>query len=264
MRQIYRFRFIVFAIPFAFSVISLSANTTEYLFSVRMVLSLALSIVLLHNVLCGVRLRYVSKGTKGTNEIGGFPSGWLSKENAKSFFIINGLLYLSATWFINLWVFLAAPIILLILVFFQFHRPKRNIRKFFSTYWPSLIPIALWFLITESANLVPSLLSAMIFFATWGYIRFSSEENIFTGTVNWKNKSLILSLLSVIVAMTITISQGYGWAGYLATILFGLILSTPYMAIAPLKKYDAQTVCLCIYLLAAVVFNAIIMLEWKS
>lgn len=264
MEQIYRFRYILYSIPFAFSVISLSANTTEYLFSFRMIISVIIAILLIHNILCGIRLKHTLKNGKKAPEEKSIPAGWLTEGNVQSFLILNILLYLSATWFINLWVFIASPLVLLILAFFQTHRPKQSIREFCSTYWPSLVPIALWFLITESASWTPTLLSVVIFFSTWGYIRICGEERLFGGTIKTKNNSFLLIALAVVTSLLMCIFLDYEWAAYLATFLFGLILSIPYMNIAKLRDIDKRAICLCIYFLASIVFNAIFIFEWRS
>lgn len=264
MKQLYSYRHLLFAIPFAMATVSYCMNTTEYMFQFKHMISIALAVVFLNNVLAGVRLKYARKlkrsALENNNE---FPQGWLNQSNAKSFTIINGLLYFSSTWFISRLIFALSPLALLIFIFFEFKKLKRSIRVFVSTYWPTTIPLAVWIVTTSQIALVPTILTCIIIFSTWGYVLLQPSYNPHSPSTRHHKSSIFLHALSFVCAIGLAVYTKSGFAGWLGALLFGATLSTFHLHDKYLLSARSKTLSFYAYLVASAVINGLFIYDWS-
>ena len=264
MKQLYSYRHLLFAIPFAMATVSYCMNTTEYMFQFKHMISIGLAVVFLNNILAGIRLKYARKLKRSVLENNNeFPQGWLNQSNVKSFIIINGLLYFSSTWFISRLIFALSPLALFIFIFFEFKKLKRSIRVFVSTYWPTTIPLAVWIVTTSQIAAVPSILTGIIMLSTWGYALLQPSYNPHTPSTRHHKSSIVLHTLAFICSLGLAIYAKLEFAGWLGVLLFGVTLSTFHLHDKYLLSARSKALSFYAYLLAAIVLNGLLIYEWS-
>jgi len=109
----------VFALPFALIGFFLALHTTEYAFSWKLLLLMLLCMVTARNAAMAFN-RYLDRDIDAINPrtaMRDIPAGKISAKNALIFTIVNCLLFVAATYFINSLCFMLSPIALFVVLF---------------------------------------------------------------------------------------------------------------------------------------------------
>ncbi len=97
------------------------------------------------------------------------PSGLISKENALRFVIINCILFVGATYFINRICFVLSPIALLVILFYSYTKRFTVLCHLVLGVGLSLAPIGAYLAIAGRFNLLPILFSFTVLFWVSGF-----------------------------------------------------------------------------------------------
>jgi 4-hydroxybenzoate polyprenyltransferase len=108
----------IFAMPFAFIGFFLAVTTTDHTFSWLKLVLMLLCMVFARNSAMAFN-RYLDRDIDAKNprtKVRDIPAGRISPGAALTFTIINCLLFVTTTWFINLLVFYLSPVALLVVL----------------------------------------------------------------------------------------------------------------------------------------------------
>ena len=217
-----KFSHTIFAMPFALIGFFIAIQYENYDFSIKLLILVILCMILARNAAMGFN-RYADRYIDNKNPrtaVREIPKGIISEKSALVFVIINSLLFMTTTFFINKMVFFLAPIALFVILGYSYTKKFTVLCHFILGSGLSLAPIGAYLSVTGKFNIVPLLFSFVVLFWVSGFdiiyalqdINFDKNENLKSIPVlTGKRKALRLSeLLHFLVIFFIV------WAGFLA------------------------------------------------
>ncbi len=161
------------------------------------------------------------------------PAGIISGKNALIFVIINSILFVATTWFINSLVLMLSPIALFVVLFYSYTKRFTPLCHFVLGVGLALAPIGAYLAVSSTFNWVPVILSVVVFLWVSGFdiiyamqdYEFDTKENLKSIPVFLGQKgSLILSTILHIIASLLVISIGFmfnfHWLYWLGSVVF--------------------------------------------
>ncbi len=152
------------------------------------------------------------------------PSGIISKESALRFVIINCLVFITATFFINTICFFLSPVALFVILFYSYTKRFTALCHLVLGVGLSLAPIGAFLAVTGKFELLPILFSLMVLFWVSGFdIIYALQDEGFDKSQNLhsipaalgKPKALVVSQwLHVLSAICVTGAGVYGHFGW--------------------------------------------------
>jgi 4-hydroxybenzoate polyprenyltransferase len=97
------------------------------------------------------------------------PKGIISANNALRFVILNGVLFIVATWFINLMCFFLSPVALFVILFYSYTKRFTALCHLVLGLGLSLAPIGAYLAITGRFDILPILFSLAVIFWVSGF-----------------------------------------------------------------------------------------------
>lgn len=226
-----KFAHTIFAMPFAVIGFFLALKTSPEIAgdeAVRILILVILDMVFARNAAMGFN-RYIDRKIDAQNprtatrEI---PSKKISSRAALWFVIINSLLFLLTTYFINSLVFYLAPIALFVVLGYSYTKRFTWLCHFFLGLGLSLAPIGAYLSVTGEFALPPLLFSLTVLFWTAGFdIIYAMQDTQFDKDNQLKSvpvllgnrKALLLSTALHFVAAFFIV-----WAGIESSAEFGM------------------------------------------
>lgn len=250
-----KFSHTIFAMPFALIGLFLAYRTIPSNFSWQLLVMVILCMVFARNAAMSFNRvvdRYIDKKNPRTaqREI---PKGIISAKSAILFTILNSLLFIITTWFINGLVFALSPIALAIILLYSFTKRWTILCHLVLGLGLSLAPIGAYLSVTGRFDFIPLLYSLIVLFWVGGFdIIYSMQDEEFD-----KNESLksipaafglkyalwiaavfhiITTLIVVYVGYKLNASSWY-WTG---AILFIALLAYQHSIVSPkdIKKVN--------------------------
>lgn len=162
-----RFNHTVFAMPFAMIGFTLAVSEEEYSFSIRLLLLIILCMIFARNAAMGFnRLadrKYDSINPRtNKREI---PAGKIGPGAAAIFVILNSVLFIVTTGFINRLTLILAPVALLVILGYSLTKRITSLCHFILGLGLSLAPIGAYISVTGTFKLVPVIYSLIVL--TW-------------------------------------------------------------------------------------------------
>ena len=157
----------VFAMPFALTGFVLAVATTESEFSLRLLLLIILCMIFARNAAMGFnrladnRFDALNPRTKNRE----IPSGTISPKAAAVFVIVNSLLFIGATAFINRLTLYLSPVALIIILGYSLTKRITSLCHFILGLGLSLAPIGAYISVTGRFALLPLIYSMIVI--TW-------------------------------------------------------------------------------------------------
>lgn len=147
----------IFAMPFAFIGFFLAVTTTTYQFSWLKLLLMVLCMVFARNSAMAFN-RYLDRDIDAKNprtKQRDIPSGRISPASALAFTIVNCLLFITATWFINRLCFYLSPVALLVVLGYSATKRFTALCHLVLGLGLSLAPIGAYLVVTGQFALTP-------------------------------------------------------------------------------------------------------------
>lgn len=157
----------VFAMPFAITGFAIAVATTESEFSLRLLLLIILCMIFARNAAMGFnrladnRFDALNPRTKNRE----IPSGAISPKAAALFVIVNSLLLIGATAFINRLTLYLSPVALIIILGYSLAKRFTSLCHFILGLGLSLAPIGAYISVTGRFALLPLIYSMIVI--TW-------------------------------------------------------------------------------------------------
>ncbi|OQY05414.1 MAG: 4-hydroxybenzoate octaprenyltransferase [Bacteroidetes bacterium 4572_117] len=234
-----KFSHTIFALPFALIGFFLATQYAGYSINWLIFLFVVLCMVFARNSAMAFN-RYIDKDIDKLNprtkqrEI---PSGKLSSTSAIFFVIINSILFIVTTLFINKLVFFLSPIALLVVLGYSYTKRFTFLCHFVLGIGLALAPIGAYLSVTGKFDIVPLIFSFIVLFWTSGFdIIYALQDDEFDkqqslnsipAWVGKKNALIISGVLHFLAAVLIIIAGLYArfalwyWVG--AIIFIGLL-----------------------------------------
>lgn len=229
----------VFALPFALIGFFLALHTTEYAFSWKLLLLMLLCMVTARNAAMAFN-RYLDRDIDAINPrtaMRDIPAGKISAQNALIFTIVNCLLFVTATYFINSLCFMLSPIALFVVLFYSYTKRITPLCHLVLGAGLGLAPIGAYLVITGQFAAVPVLYGFAVLTWVSGFdIIYALQDEAFDranklnsipvwlGTKGAMRVSECLHVLSFIFVLIPAFLMPVGWIYYLGVVFYGGLL----------------------------------------
>ncbi len=174
------------------------------------------------------------------------PAGIISSKNALLFTIINSVLFVATTYFINTTVFYLSGVALFIILFYSYTKRFTSLCHLVLGVGLALSPIGAFLAVTGYFKLVPVLLSCIVFTWVSGFdIIYALQDEEFDkahqlhsipaalGKVNALRVSNLLHLVCFSLVMIVGIVGGFNWIFWIGAAIFSYLLLHQHLLVKP-------------------------------
>jgi 4-hydroxybenzoate polyprenyltransferase len=162
-----KFSHTVFAMPFALIGFSLAVSLAEYNFSFRLLILVILCMIFARNAAMGfnrlVDRRFDALNPRTQNRE--IPSGIINARSASAFVILNAVLFIVSTAFINRLTLYLSPVALLVILGYSLTKRFTSLCHFILGLGLSLAPVGAYISVTGVFDIVPLIYSFIVL--TW-------------------------------------------------------------------------------------------------
>lgn len=229
----------VFALPFAFIGFFLALHTTDHTFSWKLLLLMILCMVTARNAAMAFN-RYLDRDIDAINPrtaMRDIPAGKISAKNALLFTIVNCLIFVGATYFINSLCFMLSPIALFVVLFYSYTKRITPLCHLVLGVGLGLAPIGAYMVITGQFATVPLLYGFAVLTWVSGFdIIYALQDEAFDrannlnsipvwlGTKGAMRVSELLHVLSFLFVLAPVFLMPVGWVYYLGVVFYAALL----------------------------------------
>lgn len=243
-----KFSHTIFALPFALIGFFLAVRYGHYEFKWKLFIMVILCMVFARNAAMGFN-RYIDRNIDKLNPrtaIRDIPSGNINASNALTFVIINVILFITTTWFINILVFYLSPVSLMVVLGYSLTKRFTFLCHLILGLGLSLAPIGAYLSVSGKFDLVPVLFSFVVLFWTAGFDiiyalqddNFDKENHLFSVPA-WLGKkkalwiSIFLHFLSALFIISVGIYTQLGLWYWLGSLVFIILLIYQHSIVKP-------------------------------
>ena len=238
-----KFSHTIFAMPFAFIGFFLGLHTNRPLLSTTALLQkflLVMACMIFARSAAMAFNRYLDRSIDARNPrtaIREIPRGIVTPSSALFFTILNSLLFLTATWFINQICFWLSPVALAVILGYSYTKRFTALCHLVLGVGLSLAPIGAYLAVTGYFSLLPLLFSAAVICWVSGFdIIYALQDEEFDRTNQlhsipaWLGKagalrvSRILHSISFLFIVGAGLYGNFGWSYALGALLYGGML----------------------------------------
>ncbi len=174
------------------------------------------------------------------------PAGIVRPGSALFFVVVNSLLFISCTWFINELTFFLSPIALIIILGYSLTKKFTSLCHFILGIGLSLAPIGAYLSVTGEFDLLPVFYGILVMFWVSGFdMLYALQDEDFDKSMNLKSivvylgkagaikLSVITHIISILVIIAIGFKADFGlwyWAG---SFIFAGLLAYQHMIVKP-------------------------------
>ena len=243
-----KFSHTIFAMPFALIGFTLAVSGNEYHFSVRLLILVILCMVFARNAAMGFN-RLVDRRFDSLNprtakrEI---PAGRISSNEAALFVIINSILFIICTGFINRLTLFLSPVALLIVLGYSLTKRITWLCHFILGLGLSLAPIGAYISVTGTFNILPVIYSFIVLTWVSGFdIIYALQDDEFDRNYNLhslpsssgRKNALLISVIVHIVTFILIVAAGLTGKGnilyWTGAAIFSVLLVWQHLLVKP-------------------------------
>ena len=210
----------VFAMPFALIGFTLAVSEDEYRFNLRLLFLIILCMIFARNAAMGYnriadsRFDAINPRTKNRE----IPAGIISVQAAFAFVIINSILFVATTGFINILTLCLSPIALIIILGYSLSKRITSLSHFILGLGLSLAPVGAYISVTGSFSILPVIYSLIVITWVSGFdIIYALQDDEFDRSnrlysipaVRGRKKAILISLIVHIFTIILIIIAGY-------------------------------------------------------
>lgn len=237
--RLVKFEHTVFALPFALIGFFLATTKTESKLSWQLLLLVLLCMVFARNAAMGFnrfldrKFDILNPRTSGRE----IPTGIIKPNHALFFVIINSVLFITTTWFINSLCFFLSPVALFVILFYSYTKRFTALCHFILSLGLAIAPVGAYLAVAGKFDLTPLLIGGIVFFWASGFdIIYALQDEEFDKDNRLKSipsyfgkkQALLLSIIvhtisAIFVVLAGLLAHG-GWLHWTgATIFIGLL-----------------------------------------
>jgi 4-hydroxybenzoate polyprenyltransferase len=234
-----KFSHTVFAMPFALIGFSLAVSLEEYNFSIRLLLLIILCMIFARNAAMGFnrladrRFDALNPRTKNRE----LPTGVIGVRSAAIFIIINAILFIIFSGFINRLTLFLSPVALLVILGYSLTKRITSLCHFFLGLGLSLAPVGAYISVTGKFNILPVIYSLIVLTWVSGFdIIYALQDDDFDKSARLhslpsatgRKKALSISILVHFITFILVLLAGFIGNGNLffwtGTVVFTVLL----------------------------------------
>jgi 4-hydroxybenzoate polyprenyltransferase len=238
----------VFALPFALIGFFLGITTTNTPFHWLLFVLVLLCMVFARNSAMAFN-RYLDRNIDAKNprtKMRDIPAGKVSANEALIFVIVNCILFMITTAFINKLCFYLSPVALFVVLFYSYTKRITALCHMVLGLGLSLAPIGAYIAVTGHFGLVPVLYSFAVLFWVSGFDiiyalqdeDFDKEEKLHSipvalGIRRALNLSVVLHVFSALCVILPVIFVPFSWVYYIGVAFFCFMLIYQHLLVKP-------------------------------
>ncbi len=238
----------IFSLPFAMIGFFLAVKTHGENLNLRLLLLVLLCVFFARNAAMGFN-RYVDREFDKKNPrtaLREIPREIIRPKSALVFVIINALLFMLSSFFLNILCFILSPIALIIVLGYSLTKRFTNLSHLFLGLGLSLAPIGAYLAVTARFDLLPLLYSFIVIFWVAGFdilyalqdINFDKSEDLKSLPVLLgKRNALILSAIFHSVAILLVVAGGitghFNFLYWIGATFFSILLVYEHIIVKP-------------------------------
>jgi 4-hydroxybenzoate polyprenyltransferase len=266
----------IFAMPFAFIGFFLAVTTTDYKFDWLKLVLMVLCMVFARNSAMAFN-RYLDRDVDAKNprtKQRDIPSGRISPTSALTFTIVNCLLFITATWFINPLCFFLSPVALFVVLGYSATKRFTALCHLVLGLGLSLAPIGAYLVVTGQFAATPLFFSLSVLCWVSGFdiiyalqdVDFDREEQLhsipaYLGKVNALRLSTFLHVLSAVFVVMPVFYTTVGLPYYVGIAFFCSMLVYQHLLVKPNDLSRVNFAFMTTNGIASVVFAIFFMLD---
>ncbi|RYD89583.1 MAG: 4-hydroxybenzoate octaprenyltransferase [Sphingobacteriales bacterium] len=266
----------IFAMPFAFIGFFLAVTTTNHTFEWPKLVMMVLCMVLARNSAMAFN-RYLDRDIDAMNprtKQRDIPAGRISARNALTFTIINCLLFIATTWFINPLCFYLSPVALLVVLGYSATKRFTALCHMVLGLGLSLAPIGAYLVVTGEFALTPIFFSLSVLCWVSGFdIIYALQDEDFDrsqqlhsipaylGKVRALNLSTFLHVLSALFIVMPVFVTHVGILYYIGIAFFCAMLVYQHLLVKPTDLSRVNFAFMTTNGIASVVFAVLFLLD---
>jgi len=246
--KLVKFSHTIFAMPFALIGFFMAVKYFNLEFNYYILLYVILDMIFARNAAMGFN-RYVDKNIDSKNprtanrEI---PKGIISPKNAIFFVIINSILFIVTTYFINKLTFYLSPVAIFTVLFYSYTKRFTWFSHIILGIGLGLAPIGAFLAVSGYFNILPVLLSFAVVFWVSGFdVMYALQDYEFDKTNGLKsipvflgkrgalNLSIFLHFISIGLIFIFGVLSGLGILFWIGSIIFFVILIYQHFLVKP-------------------------------
>lgn len=245
----------IFALPFALIGFFLGVTTTDNPFNWLLFLLVILCMVFARNAAMAFN-RYLDRNIDAKNPrtvTRDIPAGKISASEALTFVIVNCVLFVVATYFINPLCFYLSPIALFVVLFYSYTKRFTALCHLVLGLGLALAPIGAYIAVTGVFNIVPLFYSFAVLFWVSGFDiiyalqdeNFDREQKLHSipaalGIKNALRLSVVLHILSALCVILPIFFAQFSWVYYIGIAFFCAMLIYQHLLVKPndISKVD--------------------------
>jgi len=249
----------IFAMPFAFIGFFLAVTTTNYQFNWVKLLLMLVCMVCARNSAMAFN-RYLDRDVDAKNprtKQRDIPAGRISPASALTFTIINCLLFITATWFINHLCFFLSPVALFVVLGYSATKRFTALCHLVLGLGLSLAPIGAYLVVTGQFALTPLFFSLAVLCWVSGFdiiyalqdVDFDRNEKLhsipaYLGKTKALWLSTFLHVLSAVFVMLPAFFTPVSYPYYIGVVFFCIMLIYQHSVVKPNhQRYSERSFC---------------------
>lgn len=272
-----KFSHTIFALPFAIIGYFLALEKSSSSFDVKLFALMLICMVTARSAAMAFN-RYIDRDIDIKNprtknrEI---PAGIVSANSALIFVILNSVLFIASTYFINALCFYLSPIALLIVLSYSYMKRFTALCHFVLGLGLSLAPIGAYLVITGEFALTPIWYSIAVLTWVSGFdIIYSLQDEDFDkslslhsipaamGTKNALQLSSVLHIISALFIVLPGLQEGYGIWYWIGTVVYILMLIYQHRLVKPDDLSKVNIAFMTTNGIASVVFSIFYLINY--
>jgi len=174
------------------------------------------------------------------------PAGVISPGSALAFVILNSLLFIATTWFINPLCFTLSPVALFVVLFYSYTKRITALSHFVLSSGLAIAPVGAYLAVTSHFDWLPLILGAAVFFWVSGFdIIYALQDEEFDkglklksiparyGKVKALRISEIIHFLTAVLVIILAILMRGGSLHWAGALLFVCLLGFQHSLVKP-------------------------------
>jgi 4-hydroxybenzoate polyprenyltransferase len=246
--RLVKFEHTLFALPFALTGFFFAMREDSSELSIKLLLLVLLCMVLARNAAMGFN-RFLDREFDKLNprtasrEI---PAGILEPKSVLLFVILNSLLFIATTWFINSLCFFLSPVALFIILFYSYTKRFTPLCHFVLSLGLAIAPMGAYLAVAGKFDWLPLMLSFVVFFWVSGFdIIYALQDEEFDKDLNLKSipsllgkkraldLAKIIHLCSAIFVVAVAVLTPANWLHIIGAAVFTGLLAYQHTLVKP-------------------------------
>ncbi|MGO3306841.1 MAG: 4-hydroxybenzoate octaprenyltransferase, partial [Sphingobacterium sp.] len=238
----------IFALPFAVIGFFLAIQTTDEPFEWQKLLLMLVCMVTARNAAMAFN-RYLDRDIDAQNPrtaMRDIPAGKISAGNALGFTIVNCLVFIGATYFINTLCFYLSFVALFVVLFYSYTKRFTSLCHLVLGVGLGLAPVGAYLVVTNSFGLIPIFYGVAVMCWSGGFdIIYALQDEKFDrknglnsipayfggGGALWISR--VLHVISFIFVLLPAIYMPNSWFYYLGVVFYGSLLVYQHRIVSP-------------------------------